>query len=80
MWREVLPQIPQYLLVGKGYTFSAAEQAELMSRNIESFELVGDYHNGPLSVILPLGIPGVIAFVWLHGRRHSGGLSELPVR
>ena len=27
--------------------------------------MVGDYHNGPLSVILPFGIFGAIAFVWL---------------
>ena len=26
--------------------------------------LAGDYHNGPLSVIIPFGIWGVIAFVW----------------
>lgn len=32
---------------------------------MESFELVGDYHSGPLSVILPFGIFGSIAFVWL---------------
>ena len=30
----------------------------------EGAELAGDYHNGPLSVIVPFGIPGVIAFVW----------------
>ena len=29
MWHDVMPQIPQYLLVGKGYTFSGAEQAQL---------------------------------------------------
>jgi hypothetical protein len=27
--------------------------------------MVGNYHNGPLSVILPFGIFGAIAFVWL---------------
>ena len=26
--------------------------------------LVGDYHNGPLSILIPLGIYGMIAFVW----------------
>ena len=65
MWREIIPQIPQYLLVGKGYTFSAAEQALIGRGNIEGTELVGDYHNGPLSVILTFGIFGSIAFVWL---------------
>src|ERR1043166_4380898 len=31
----------------------------------ESFELVGDFHNGPLSVIVPFGIAGAAAFLWL---------------
>ncbi len=26
--------------------------------------LVGDYHNGPLSVLIPFGLYGAIAFVW----------------
>ena len=26
--------------------------------------LAGDYHNGPLSVLIPFGIYGAIAFVW----------------
>jgi hypothetical protein len=30
----------------------------------EGAELVADYHNGPLSVIVPLGLPGAIAFIW----------------
>jgi hypothetical protein len=64
MWRDVVPQIPEYLLVGKGYAFSAAEQAKL-EKKLEGTELVGDYHNGPLSVILTFGIFGTIAFVWL---------------
>ena len=28
MWRDVVPQIPQYLIVGKGYAFSATELAQ----------------------------------------------------
>ena len=64
LWRDVAPQIPQYLLVGKGYSFSGTEQFQV-GRGMESFELTGDYHSGPLSVILPFGIFGSIAFVWL---------------
>lgn len=64
MWQEVIPQIPQYLLVGKGYSFSAREQRQI-GGSLEGAELVGDYHNGPLSVILPFGIFGAIAFIWL---------------
>jgi hypothetical protein len=66
VWREVVPQIPQYLLVGKGYAFSATELAQMRMRSgNEATELVGNYHNGPLSVILPFGIFGSIAFLWL---------------
>jgi len=64
MWMEVMPEIPRYLILGKGYSFSATDIARARG-NMESFELVGDYHNGALSVILPFGIFGSIAFVWL---------------
>jgi hypothetical protein len=65
IWEDVVPTIPQYLLVGKGYAYSAIEQAQ-MTRGAgqEAFELVGDYHNGPLSVLIPFGAFGAIAFVW----------------
>jgi O-Antigen ligase len=65
MWQDVIPEIPQYLLVGKGYTFSGMEQAQIGNADLEAFELTGDYHNGPLSVLLPFGMFGAIAFVWL---------------
>jgi len=70
VWREVLPEIPQHLILGKGLGFSAAEQAaaaideRARGGTTESTEVVGDYHNGPLSLILPFGIFGVIGFVW----------------
>ena len=67
MWREVVPEIPQHLLVGKGYAFSGSEQHQIdvRGRGLEGVELVGDYHNGPLSVILPFGLFGSITFLWL---------------
>jgi hypothetical protein len=65
IWQEVIPQIPRYLLIGKGYSFSGTEQGQMGSDNVASTELAGDYHNGPLSVILPFGIFGSIAFIWL---------------
>jgi len=65
VWKNVLPEVPQYLLVGKGYSFSGAEQQKVARDATESSEMVGNYHNGPLSVILPFGIFGSIAFLWL---------------
>lgn len=73
MWKAVLPQVPQYLLLGKGYGFSAEEYSygtALGQTNPDFAEswgatMAGDYHNGPLSVIMPFGVWGALAFVWL---------------
>jgi hypothetical protein len=70
MWRDLLPQVPQYLLLGKGYGINARDFEELNLANsrsdsgVEGTELVGDYHNGPLSVIIPFGAAGAIGFLW----------------
>jgi hypothetical protein len=70
IWKVVLPQVPQYLLLGKGYVMT--EDDLFVSRQAvqPGFEeqmgstLAGDYHNGPLSVVIPFGIWGVAAFLW----------------
>jgi hypothetical protein len=69
MWGRVIPQIPKYLIIGKGYSFSASEAAMATATpnapgTETSVELAGDYHNGPLSVIIPFGIFGSLAFLW----------------
>ncbi len=72
MWQSLLPQIPHYLLFGKGLTFDANDLAMYYSLGNSQvggevgggFALAGDYHNGPLSVVIPFGIWGVIAFLW----------------
>jgi hypothetical protein len=70
MWRSVLPQVPDHLLLGKGYGISQTDY-EIMTGGFNDVSagdwgstIAGDYHNGPLSVILPFGIWGVIAFIW----------------
>jgi len=78
MWKRVLPEVPEYLFMGKGYGFSAKDLAltRLMNSSqsaTEGAELVGDYHSGPLSIIVPFGIPGTLAFLWLL----AGGLKVL---
>jgi O-Antigen ligase len=70
MWEEVLPEIRPHLIIGKGYSinFEELEKVKTKARGDEGLEgakLAGDYHNGPLSVIIPFGIGGVIAFLWL---------------
>jgi hypothetical protein len=70
MWRRLLPEVPQYLILGKGLLIDARQLqfAMILSRagqggTFES-ELAGDYHNGPLSVLIPFGIFGAIGFLW----------------
>jgi hypothetical protein len=73
MWKALLPQVPRYLLVGKGYAITM-EDFQNMGRDSafhtvdmsqQGLALSGDYHNGPLSVIIPFGIWGVIVFLWV---------------
>lgn len=74
MWQALLPQIPKYLLLGKGYAFSAETFTESMGvdatfkRTINAAEdplaLASDFHNGPLSVVLSFGIWGVLVWLW----------------
>jgi len=74
IWDALLPQIPQYLLLGKGFAFTAATFTESMGndatfRNVldaadNPLALSSDFHSGPLSVIIPFGIWGVIAWLW----------------
>jgi hypothetical protein len=72
MWKQVLPQVPRYFLKGKGY---ALDPNDLFMAQISAYRgfgiqasgavVAGDYHNGPLSVLIPFGIFGLIGFVWL---------------
>ena len=71
IWREVVPTIPQYLLVGKGYSINvreldqATDFSELNGSEDGSVAtLASDFHSGPLSVIIPLGFFGVVGFLW----------------
>jgi hypothetical protein len=74
MWREVWPQVPKYLLIGKGYAidpldlYLTSEAARMgIISTYEASILAGDYHNGPLSVLMPFGLFGAIAFLWVLG-------------
>jgi hypothetical protein len=72
MWSIVWKEVPKYLVVGKGYSFDPSEM-ELTTLAIRmgilsSFEeaiMAGDYHSGPLSVLVPFGVAGAIAFLWV---------------
>jgi hypothetical protein len=72
MWRAVLPEVPKHLMLGKGYGLTEEDFTAMgMASRSTDFAadwgaaIAGDYHNGPLSVILPFGIWGVFAVAWL---------------
>jgi hypothetical protein len=72
LWKRVLPEIPDHLIKGKGYSLDPNEmymaQEDARRHAGDPFRgslLCGDYHNGPLSVIVPLGLFGVFGFLWL---------------
>jgi len=75
MWKALLPQIPPHLLLGKGFAISPEEYNEMMGTPLglvtsqfdpsqDPLALSYDYHNGPLSVLIPFGIWGGIAVLW----------------
>ncbi len=76
MWHDLWPQVPQYLLRGKGYALtledfemleggSLANGAEAkMDASEDALAVSGDYHNGPLSTLIPFGLWGGITFLW----------------
>ena len=72
MWREVVPEIPKYLLLGRGFAievtdlqFMGAKVQQGMAHNYAQSIITGDFHSGPLSILLPFGIWGILGFGWL---------------
>lgn len=66
VWGQGMKEIPQYFWLGKGYAYQMEVYQRLatMERKdafVESAVLTVDYHNGPLGLIIGLGIFGVIA-------------------
>src|SRR5208282_5663998 len=75
MWKALLPKVPQYLLLGKGMAITPEEYNEMMGTSLgiaagtfdpgqDPMALSYDYHNGPLSVLIPFGLWGGIAVLW----------------
>lgn len=74
MWKVLIPEIPKYLLVGKGYGFSGSDYyltQEAVKRGMlsqwEDTLVNGNYHNGILTLLIPFGIWGFGAFSWFIG-------------
>jgi hypothetical protein len=71
MWEHVAGEIPKYLLLGKGCSLDPMDMylvAEARKRGFyadyQSEMVAGNYHSGPLTILIPFGIWGAIAFVW----------------
>jgi hypothetical protein len=70
MWRIILPEVENYLWLGKGYVINPTDlyMAQESARRgflsgYEAFIIAGDYHSGPLSLLINFGIPGTLAFI-----------------
>jgi hypothetical protein len=70
MWKALQPDLPKYFWLGKGFSLNASDiyLSEMAQRrygmpSYYSAMVVGNYHNGPLSVYIPFGAFGMLAFV-----------------
>lgn len=71
MWQVVASQIPRYLWLGKGYAINPtdlylAEESRRrgLAMPYEVAMIAGDYHSGPLSILVSFGLFGTLAFIW----------------
>lgn len=71
MWKVLLPEVPRYLFIGKGYSFNGTDYwltQEAIRRGFysayEDVLISGNYHNGILTLLIPFGIFGLLAFLW----------------
>jgi hypothetical protein len=72
MWRQALPKVKEHLWLGEGLAISP-DDLYMSSVNVsvgygiqaEASSTAGDYHSGPLSVMIPFGVWGLLAFLWL---------------
>ena len=66
MWRELMTMIPDYLLVGRGMGFNLSQAyiAYTSASDVDSYQFfiaLHNYHNGPIWLILDLGLWGALA-------------------
>jgi hypothetical protein len=70
LWREGIKTLPDYWLVGKGYAFSEKEAIGVTGANQATDQIAwalvtSSYHNGPLSLLIGLGVFGLLIGVAL---------------
>jgi hypothetical protein len=71
MWEMLLPEIPRYFWLGKGlaieiqdFETTRAITRGNVNRAQEAAIMAGDYHNGPLTVLINFGIWGALGWLW----------------
>ncbi len=71
MWKVVVKDVPKFFWVGKGFKYDGTDYLltrAAMDRGFysayEDTLITGNYHSGPLTMIIPFGIFGVLAFAW----------------
>jgi hypothetical protein len=78
MWAGLMEhEVPDHLWKGKGYALSKDDFDEMEGQTAfvtagagngnvaqQGLALAGDYHNGMLSLVIPLGVYGVVIFLW----------------
>ena len=98
IWRAMWPKVPEYLLLGKGFTLSQADYQNIgngtfsqirnshLAAEDEALAISSDFHNGPLSTLIPFGLWGGIGMIWLMAatifclyRNYRYGDAELQV-
>jgi hypothetical protein len=74
MWSVVSQDVPKYFWKGKGFVIDPKDlyfaEESLKRGFVKDNELAiqaGDYHNGPLSILIPFGVWGMIGFLWFCG-------------
>ena len=69
IWQNLVPEIPRYFWLGKGYAIDPSDLNlagfdAMRGNTAERAIIAGDYHSGPLSLIIPLGFWGTAVVVW----------------
>jgi hypothetical protein len=95
IWRQLWPKVPDYLLLGKGYAISREDYDLIANSRMlgasaqfdateDPLAISSDYHSGPLTTLIPMGLWGAIGIVWLmaaclwvHYRNYRYGPPEL---
>ncbi len=83
LWKEAARYIPDYWLVGKGFSYDRLEMISAFqikySDDLKWALVTGGYHNGWLSMLLCTGVIGAILCLTLLMRRHGGiGKGNMP--